>query len=84
MGKSQLLILGNGFDVDCGLKSSYKEFFRSEILDTKGEQLRLKQLQAGVLGFWENFLLEYYKLDNKDDYTLCYIITIICRCWLAI
>ena len=34
----QLLILGNGFDLHCGLKSSYKDFFRSEILDTIGER----------------------------------------------
>lgn len=77
MDKYQLLIFGNGFDLHCGLKSSYKEFFRSEILDTIGEQFGLKQLQAGVSGFWENLLLEYYKLDNKDDYTWCDIEEII-------
>ena len=56
---TQLLILGNGFDVHCGLRSTYKDFFRSSILDTIGEQFGLKQLQAGVSGFWEVLLLEY-------------------------
>lgn len=27
MAAAQLLILGNGFDLHCGLKSSYKDFF---------------------------------------------------------
>ena len=30
---TQLLILGNGFDLHCGLESSYKDFFEIEILD---------------------------------------------------
>ena len=57
MDKSQLLILGNGFDLHCGLKSSYKDFFRSEILDTIGERYGLQQSKRGeVFGFWENSL----------------------------
>ena len=31
MPSSQLLILGNGFDLHCGLKSSYKDFFQNEV-----------------------------------------------------
>ena len=27
MGSKQLIVLGNGFDLKCGLKSSYKDFF---------------------------------------------------------
>ena len=77
MEKSQLLILGNGFDVHCGLKSSYKDFFRSEIFDVEGELYGLKQLQAGVSGFWENLFLEYYKINNKDNYNWCDIESII-------
>ena len=74
---SQLLILGNGFDLHCGLKSSYKDFFRSEILDTTGESFGLKQLQAGVSGFWESLLLEYYKAYGNQNYNWCDIETII-------
>lgn len=77
MDKYQLLILGNGFDLHCGLKSSYKDFFRSEILDTIGEPFGLKRRQAGVSGFWESLLLEYYKLHDIEDYKWCDIETII-------
>ena len=77
MDSSQLLILGNGFDAHCGLRSTYKDFFRSSILDTIGEPFGLKQLQAGVSGFWESLLLEYYKVDEKDDYKWCDIEKII-------
>lgn len=77
MQKSQLLILGNGFDVHCGLRSTYKDFFRSAILDTNGKRFGLKQLQAEVSVFWESLLLEYYKVDKKDDYKWCDIEKII-------
>lgn len=72
MDKYQLLILGNGFDLHCGLKSSYKDFFRIEILDTIGEQFDLQQLKRGqIFGFWESLLLEYYKLYGSQDYNWC-------------
>lgn len=77
MVKSQLLILGNGFDVHCGLKSTYKDFFRSEILDTTVISFGRKQLQSGVLGFWEHLLIEYYKCNNEDNYNWCDIEAII-------
>lgn len=76
MEKSQLLILGNGFDLHCGLKSSYRDFFRGEILDTYSEQCRHPVIQKGSRGFWENLLFEYYKC-NKDDYNWCDIEAII-------
>lgn len=74
---SQLLILGNGFDLHCGLKSSYKDFFRGAILDSYAERFGLQQNQAGVFGFWEGLLLEYYKENNKTDYKWCDIEKII-------
>lgn len=77
MATSQLLILGNGFDLHCGLKSSYKDFFRNVILDTSTESFGIEQLQVGVTGFWESLLLEYYKLRKKDDYNWCDIEKII-------
>lgn len=77
MDESQILILGNGFDLHCGLKSSYKDFFRSEILDTTVISFGRKQMQAGVSGFWEGLLLEYYKSTNRDNYNWCDIETII-------
>ena len=74
---SQLLILGNGFDLHCGLQSSYKSFFRQEILDTTTVNFGVIQLKAGVTGFWEKLLLEYYKIDKKTDYKWCDIEAII-------
>lgn len=67
----QLLILGNGFDLHCGLKSGYKDFFRYTILDTIGERFNLAQMKAGVSGFWERLLLEYYKKYGEKDYSWC-------------
>lgn len=74
---SQLVILGNGFDLQCGLKSSYKDFFRQYILETSTINFGIKQRQSDVTCFWENLLLEYYKINNKDDYNWCDIEKII-------
>ncbi|MCI9405130.1 MAG: hypothetical protein HFJ21_07140 [Clostridia bacterium] len=74
---NQLLILGNGFDLHCGLKSSYKDFFRYTILDTIGARFGLVQLKAGTYGFWEHLLLEYYKKFGEEDYNWCDIERII-------
>lgn len=73
----QLLILGNGFDLQCGLQSSYKDFFRQAMLNTATESFGLCQMQAGVSGFWEKLLLEYYKMNKTDDYNWCVVETII-------
>ncbi|MCH5152846.1 MAG: hypothetical protein J1F68_02660 [Clostridiales bacterium] len=74
---SQLLILGNGFDLQCGLKSSYKDFFRQAILYAITERFGLAQMKYGVAGFWENLLYEYYKKYDNDDYKWCDIESII-------
>ena len=78
MATSQLLILGNGFDLHCGLKSSYFDFFQSTILDTISERF-------GIIGtkldkpfyFWENLLLEYYRQYGRIHYNWCDIEQII-------
>lgn len=80
----QLLILGNGFDVHCGLQSCYKHFFRNALLDSIGEPFGIKQLRAGVSGFWENLLLEYYKIHGDFNYQWCDIETIIKNTLIAI
>ena len=71
MATSQLLILGNGFDLHCGLKSGYKDFFHEAILDTVGRQFGLYQMRNGVSGFWEKLLLVYYGLCGEADYSWC-------------
>lgn len=37
--KKQLIILGNGFDLACGLKSSYKNFFEQRFEKVKPEKI---------------------------------------------
>lgn len=74
---SQLLIIGNGFDLHCGLKSGYADFFRSEILDTTTISFGIPQLQADCKGFWEELLLGYYIVNRNNDYNWCDIETII-------
>lgn len=72
---SQLLILGNGFDLQCGLKSSYKDFFRCSILDT--EQSDAPKMKQCCDGFWEQLLFNYYMKFGNDDYKWCDIESII-------
>lgn len=84
MHSSQLLILGNGFDLHCGLKSSYKDFFQSSILDTIDGRFGVQQMKAGVSGFWENLLFGYYLKSGKFNYNWCDIETIIKNTVLAI
>lgn len=72
---SQLLILGNGFDLQCGLKSSYKDFFRFSLLDA--EQSDSPKMKQGCDGFWEQLLFKYYIKFGKDDYKWCDIESII-------
>ncbi len=81
---SQLLILGNGFDVHCGLKSSYNDFFRNAVFDPVGESVGRKELRAGVRGFWEILLLEYYEVYDRNNYNWCDIESIIKETLLSI
>ena len=84
MHSSQLLILGNGFDLHCGLKSAYQDFFQSTILDTIGGRYGLQRMKANVTGFWENLLFAYYLKFGKFNYNWCDIETIIKNTVLAI
>lgn len=61
----QLLILGNGFDINCGLKSRYEQFFRKKILDTTTENFDVCQMQADVSVFWEELLFQYYSINKN-------------------
>lgn len=73
----QLLILGNGFDLHCGLASSYEEFFKSKILDGYSEICKNPRMQDDCSGFWEGLLFQYYLKYDKTDYRWCDIETII-------
>lgn len=73
----QLLILGNGFDLHCGLKSSYDDFFCSTILYNKKNHHESQQIEIENVGFWEGLLLEYYNLNGNTYYNWCDIEKII-------
>lgn len=67
---SQLIILGNGFDLRCGLKSSYKDFFESikqeieNYLSNPNNTFSNKPVY-----FWEELWFNYYKKHNETDIT---------------
>lgn len=78
MEKSQLLILGNGFDLHCGLKSSYQDFFYSTILDNENcKKSGVKRIREGVNNFWEQLLFIYFKEYGDKNYNWCDIEQII-------
>lgn len=54
----QLIIIGNGFDLACGLKSSYKDFF---------EDIFKERLETGdnEIGEVDNFWMEYFFQDKN-------------------
>ena len=73
----QLVILGNGFDLHCGLKSSYEDFLLNAMLDSTKKTFGKYRLRVDVSGFWENLLYKYYIKYNSTDYKWCDIETII-------
>lgn len=74
---SQLVILGNGFDLQCGLKSIYENFFCHSFLDTYSEQCGFPTSQKDCKGFWEKLLFEYYKQKINIGNKWCNVETII-------
>lgn len=57
----QLLIIGNGFDLACGLKSSYKDFFDNYLKSISSTSSRM---------YWEQYLKKMsYLNNNNDDYS---------------
>ncbi len=77
MGVKQLLILGNGFDLQCGLRSSYEDFFNSVIIDNIGKGFGLQQMKPDCTGFWETLLFYYYRRNGNSRYKWCDIEKII-------
>lgn len=45
-----LLVIGNGFDLDLGLKTSYKDFVNNELCDGEGRFPFVKGGHNGMLG----------------------------------
>lgn len=74
---SQLVILGNGFDLQCGLKSRYEDFFKSSILNASSENSGHPAIRKDCSGFWETLLFGYYIQYGDKDYKWCDIEAII-------
>lgn len=57
----QLLIIGNGFDLACGLKSSYKNFFDNYLKAISSTNSKM---------YWERYFQKTsYLNNNNDDYS---------------
>lgn len=64
--KKQLIILGNGFDIACGLKSSYKNFFEQRFEKVKPEEI-VKTIQKHKPNHKGSVLnLDTYGLHNQE------------------
>ena len=57
----QLLIIGNGFDLACGLKSSYKDFFDNYFKSISSNRPKM---------YWDQYFKKMsYLNNNNDDYS---------------
>lgn len=64
--KKQLIILGNGFDLACGLKSSYNDFFEQRFEKAKSEEI-VKTIQKHKLNNQGSVLnLDAYGLRDQE------------------
>ncbi len=73
----QLIILGNGFDLHCGLRTSYKDFFEKEIMDMTTINFGIVKMKVPNPNFWKHLLFAYYQCNGNIDYKWCDIEKII-------
>ncbi|MCL2555846.1 MAG: AbiH family protein [Firmicutes bacterium] len=66
--QNTLLILGNGFDLECGLKSSFTEFFNACIKDKVSILKEYGDHKVEADGFWQALLYIYEWKYNQNDY----------------
>ncbi len=60
-----LAIIGNGFDLDLGLKTSYKDFMLSQIFDDYREKSHLETTQYGHLNLFD-YLQDRFDGNDKQ------------------
>lgn len=60
---NQLIIIGNGFDLACGLESSYQAFFKNRFAD----------LQLNNYSDYENFASDSTKIPHKNVWDLIFL-----------
>lgn len=81
----KLFIIGNGFDLSCGLKTSYKNFYESSFFDSLGkgpkdskksiniyDHLKSKQVMNNWLDL-EQELKQIVKQIKNTHYVFCQI-----------
>lgn len=82
---NQLLIIGNGFDLQCGLKSSFKNYFKyvKEKMDNQdktllnGNSISLEtvlphsEFYLNYSSFWDCYFLSLELLEKNNDYGWC-------------
>ena len=60
-----LVIIGNGFDLDLGQKTSYKDFMLSRIFDNYRENSHLESTQYGHLNLFD-YLQDRFDGNDKQ------------------
>lgn len=74
---NQVIIIGNGFDLACGLKSSYKDFFEwyfyNRLKSNNNEEKEIKN-------FWFEYFFSTKKPNDSGSYTWTDIETAIKKC----
>jgi len=73
--KNILLIIGNGFDLSCYLKSSYSDFYKACVKDKYKLHNTIKV--ADLQNFWQHVLAAYAAEHGKKNYEWCDIENII-------
>lgn len=62
-------MVGNGFDLSCGLDSRYSDFFKQRFIDLFGEQknhnqIRLKLNSGQSTDSWSGKKIDYFKANK--------------------
>lgn len=74
---SIVFMIGNGFDKNCGLKSSYKEVYEQYVLETSTNEVvaKFKKDIKGDIDSWGDFemaMADYAKnFSSEDEFLLC-------------
>lgn len=81
MARRELLVLGNGFDLQCGLKSGYGDFEKPRI--KKLEKQKLPETETQV-GWFTNQMLTIWDLILRADYPKTwYDVEASIACWIS-
>ena len=68
--KKQILVIGNGFDLSCGLGSRYSDFFKYRFIELFGKQKSHEQIRLWLNSqpgkdAWSNKRLDYFETNHN-------------------